>query len=60
MVSIQRMTLAVALHEWIKDRERIEREQWKYTMDSGQLAAIRELLRGVQAGEIVSLEGECT
>lgn len=35
MVSIQRMTLAVALHEWIKDRERIEREQWKYTGDSG-------------------------
>lgn len=60
MVTIQRMTLAVALHEWIKDRERIEREQWKYFADSGQLAAIRELLRGLQEGEIISLQGECT
>jgi hypothetical protein len=60
MVTINRMTLAVALHEWIKDRQLIEREVWGYTMDSGQLASIRELLRGLQEGEYVDLVGECT
>jgi hypothetical protein len=60
MVTVQRMSLAVALHEWIKYRERIERDEWKYFTDSGQLASMRELLRGIQAGEIVDLVGDCT
>jgi hypothetical protein len=60
MITVQRMNLAIALHEWINERERIEREQWKYTMDSGHLGGMRELLQALQTGEHVEFIGECT
>lgn len=58
MVAIQRSTLASALYEYIRIREKQEKEHG-YTSDSGYLRALREFAEGVRNNEWVSIEGAC-
>lgn len=58
MVTIQRSTLASALYEYIRIREKQEKEH-RYTRDSGYLHALREFAEGVRNNELVSVEGVC-
>lgn len=46
-----RSTMAIILYEWVKQREKYEREELNYTRDSGILAAGRQLLAEVRTAD---------
>lgn len=50
-MEIYRSTFRIMLYEAIQQREKFEREVWKYTRDSIHLAVMREMLAKTETEE---------
>jgi hypothetical protein len=57
MLAVHASTVATILCDWIREREKYEREQLGYTRDSCLLATGRDMFEAVKNGEIIEIRG---
>lgn len=55
---IQRTTLATALYDYIREREKVERS-WGYTGDSAYVASLRSFVEALRTNQPVEIVGVC-